>query len=131
MTIETDLTRIADALEKLVSMTGAPSIKEAETPAPKVVKQETQTPAPTSTLLPTSPAPKAAVPPQTVADSAPFKDTPALVAYAMQAYQKLGAVKGSQIQGILKDLGYDNINKVKPEHFAQFKARIEAALSEV
>jgi len=43
----------------------------------------------------------------------------------MQAYQEIGPENGAKIQGVLSGLGYNNINDVKPEHFAQFYAQIE------
>jgi phosphoribosylformylglycinamidine (FGAM) synthase PurS component len=44
----------------------------------------------------------------------------------MGAYKALGADKGQQIQGVLTSMGYQNINDVKPEHYAQLHAGVEA-----
>jgi hypothetical protein len=44
----------------------------------------------------------------------------------MSSYKTLGATKGSQIQGVLVSLGYQNINDVKPEHYGSLFAGIEA-----
>jgi hypothetical protein len=44
----------------------------------------------------------------------------------MASYKALGAAKGSQIQTVLTGLGYQNINDVKPEHYGQLFAGVEA-----
>ena len=36
----------------------------------------------------------------------------------MAAYREMGPAKGANIQGVLTSLGYQNINDVKPEHYA-------------
>lgn len=57
---------------------------------------------------------------------APFNDPKGLLEYVMGAYKALGADKGQQIQGVLTSMGYQNINDVKPEHYAQLHAGVEA-----
>ena len=49
-----------------------------------------------------------------------------MVKYVMEKYSALGAEKGAGIQGVMGDLGYTNINDIKPEHYAQMYAGIEA-----
>jgi hypothetical protein len=58
--------------------------------------------------------------------SAPFTDGKGLIDYVMGAYKALGPQKGSMIQGVLTNLGYQNINDVKPEHYGQLFAGVEA-----
>ena len=58
--------------------------------------------------------------------SAPFTDGKGLIDYVMASYKALGAAKGAQIQGVLVGLGYQNINDVKPEHYGQLFAGVEA-----
>ena len=58
--------------------------------------------------------------------SAPFTDGKGLIDYVMGAYKALGPQKGSMIQGVLTTLGYQNINDVKPEHYGQLFAGVEA-----
>jgi len=72
-----------------------------------------------------APAPVTAPAPQ-VTGGAPFSDGKGLIDYVMSAYKALGAAKGSNIQGVLVSLGYQNINDVKPEHYGQLFAGIEA-----
>jgi hypothetical protein len=61
-----------------------------------------------------------------VAGGAPFTDSKGLIEYVMTAYKALGPQKGAQIQGVLTNLGYQNINDVKPEHYGQLHAGIES-----
>ena len=49
---------------------------------------------------------------------APFSDPKGLIDYVMSTYKALGPQKGALIQGVLTGLGYQNINDVKPEHYA-------------
>jgi hypothetical protein len=58
--------------------------------------------------------------------SAPFSDPKGLIDYVMGAYKALGPQKGSLIQGVLVGLGYQNINDVKPEHYAALHTGVEA-----
>jgi hypothetical protein len=57
---------------------------------------------------------------------APFTDGKGLIDYVMGAYKALGPQKGAQIQGVLTGMGYQNINDVKPEHYGQLFAGVEA-----
>lgn len=84
-------------------------------------------------VIPVMPAPPAfmamaAQSPSPVATSAsaPFTDGKGLIDYVMSAYKALGAAKGANIQGVLTGMGYQNINDVKPEHYAALFAGVEA-----
>jgi len=68
-----------------------------------------------------APAPVAAAP-----VGAPFSDPKGLITYVMASYTALGPQKGAMIQGVLTGLGYQNINDVKPEHYGQLFAGVEA-----
>ena len=68
----------------------------------------------------------AAAPAAPVAQAAPFADGPGLIAYVMGAYKEMGPTKGAQIQGVLTQLGYQNINDVKPEHYGHLFQGVEA-----
>ena len=68
----------------------------------------------------------AAAPAAPVAAAAPFTDGPGLIAYVMGAYKEMGPTKGAQIQGVLTQLGYQNINDVKPEHYGSLYQGVEA-----
>ena len=87
-------------------------------PAPVVAAPVVAMPAPPTFM---APAPVAAAP-----VGAPFSDPKGLITYVMGAYTALGPQKGSMIQGVLTGLGYQNINDVKPEHYGQLFAGVEA-----
>jgi len=97
----------------------------------------TATPAPVTPLAPVMQAPAAPVmpappmfaPPAAPAPAptgAPFTDGAGLIAYVMGAYKEMGPQKGAQIQSVLTSLNYQNINDVKPEHYAALYQGVEA-----
>jgi len=100
------------------------------TPVAPVVAAPVTAPAPVVNPAPVMPAPPAfmaapvAVVP--VAAGAPFSDGKGLIDYVMASYKALGAAKGANIQGVLTGMGYQNINDVKPEHYAALYAGVEA-----
>jgi hypothetical protein len=77
---------------------------------------------------PAMPAPPTFAPaPQPVQQAGvPFNDGKSLIEYVMGRYKALGPEKGAQIQNVLTGLGYQNINDIKPEHYPQFHAGVEA-----
>jgi hypothetical protein len=108
---------------KLESSNVAPAAPVAPAPAPVVQVA----PVVTAPAMPAPPAFIAPVPaPAPVVAGAPFSDGKGLIDYVMSAYKALGAAKGSQIQNVLVSLGYQNINDVKPEHYGQLFAGVEA-----
>jgi hypothetical protein len=122
---------------KLESSNVAPAAPVAPTPAPvvqaapvlKTAEESAHIAAPVA-AAPAMPAPPAFVAPAPVAapapTGAPFSDGKGLIDYVMGAYKALGAAKGAQIQNVLVGLGYQNINDVKPEHYGQLFAGVEA-----
>jgi hypothetical protein len=105
------ITSAAPAAPQTVTVQPAPA--PVAPPAPVVAM-----PAPPTFM---APAPVAAVP-----VGAPFSDPKGLITYVMASYTALGPQKGAMIQGVLTGLGYQNINDVKPEHYAQLFAGVEA-----
>lgn len=95
-----------------------------EAPAPLVQPAA----APVVPVVPAMPAPPVFVAPAAapVASGAPFTDGKGLIDYVMNSYKVLGPQKGAQIQGVLTGLGYQNINDIKPEHYGQLYAGVEA-----
>jgi hypothetical protein len=85
------------------------------------------TPAPVA-AAPAMPAPPSFVAPAPAPapTGAPFSDPKGLIDYVMGAYKALGPQKGAQIQSVLTGLGYQNINDVKPEHYAALHTGVEA-----
>jgi len=95
----------------------APVVQAAPAPVAAPVAAAPAMPAPPSFVAP-APAP--------VASGAPFSDGKGLIDYVMGAYKALGPQKGAQIQTVLTGMGYQNINDVKPEHYAALHTGIEA-----
>lgn len=96
-------------------------------PAPSAPQTFTA-PAPAAPA-PVMPAPPSFVAPAPVAAApagAPFSDPKGLIDYVMTSYKTLGPQKGAQIQTVLTSMGYGNINDVKPEHYGQLYAGVEA-----
>ena len=119
-----DLTAAVNALTTALNQrtggAGAPIVPQAAAPV-----AATPAPAPTMPTLPTfaaAPAPAPAAPVQ----GAPFTDGAGLIAYVMGAYKEMGPTKGALIQGVLTQLGYNNINDVKPEHYGSLYQGVEA-----
>ena len=73
------------------------------------------------------PAPPAFVAPAAAPapTGAPFSDNKGLIDYVMGAYKAMGPQKGAAIQNVLTQLGYQNINDVKPEHYGALFAGVE------
>ena len=118
------VTALTAALNQRAGGAGAPIVQQAAAPvaqqfaAPQPPAAQQQMPA-----LPTfAPAPAAAAPVQ----GAPFTDGQGLIAYVMGAYKDMGPTKGALIQGVLTQMGYQNINDVKPEHYGSLFQGVEA-----
>ena len=98
-------------------------------PAPVVAAPVAAAPVVAAPVMPAPPAfmaaPVAAPASVAVAAGAPFTDGKGLIDYVMSAYKALGAAKGANIQGVLVGMGYQNINDVKPEHYAALFAGVE------
>ena len=107
---------------KLESSNVAPAAAVAPAPAPVVQAAPVAAP-----VMPAPPAFVAPAPaPAPVATGAPFSDGKGLIDYVMASYKTLGSAKGAQIQNVLTQLGYQNINDVKPEHYGALFAGVEA-----
>jgi len=147
MSMEHEFSRIADALEALVAQIAkAPQYNPAPAPvaapvavpvaAPVLATPVVPAPAPFVAPSPVAPAPVPAAPvtpPAAVSsaaaspsESAPFSDGKGLLSYVMESYKAMGPIKGAQIQGVLASLGYQNINDVRPEHYAALHKGVEA-----
>ena len=113
---------------KLESSNVAAPAPVAPTPAPVVQAAPVAAPVTVSvTAAPAMPAPPSFVmpAPAPAASGAPFSDGKGLIDYVMSAYKALGPQKGALIQGVLTGLGYQNINDVKPEHYAALHTGVE------
>lgn len=138
MSLENEIKKLTAAVETLTAAMNngaAPAVAVESTPVAPVEPAAVSTPpiatsAPETPQVaaPVAPAPVAEAPaaPAPVATAAPFADSAALTKYVMEKYQALGAEKGGQIQGVLQNLGFSNINDVTPDKYAEFHAGVEA-----
>jgi len=128
MSLETKIEALTAAVvaltAKLESSNVAPAAPVAPAPAP-VVQAAPVVAAPAMPAPPAFVAP-APAPAPVAAGSAPFSDGKGLIDYVMASYKALGAAKGANIQSVLVNLGYQNINDVKPEHYGALFAGVEA-----
>jgi hypothetical protein len=133
MSLENEIKTLAAAVialtAKIEGINVAPAAPVAQAPAPVAAPLTVTVPTPAPVAAPVMPAAPTFVAPApvaAVAAGAPFNDAKGLLEYVMGAYKALGAEKGQQIQGVLTSMGYQNINDVKPEHYAQLHAGVEA-----
>lgn len=138
MSLETEIKTLAAAVialtAKIEGINVAPAAPVAQAPAPVAAPVTVTVATPASVAapvaapvaMPAAPSFAAPAPVAAVAAGAPFNDPKGLLEYVMGAYKALGAEKGQQIQGVLTSMGYQNINDVKPEHYAQLHAGVEA-----
>lgn len=105
-----------------VAPTPAPVVQAASAPVTVTVVDTPVAAAPAMPAPPTFVTPAPAPAPT----GAPFSDPKGLIDYVMGAYKALGPQRGAMIQGVLTGLGYQNINDVKPEHYGQLHAGVEA-----
>lgn len=134
MSLENEIKNLAAAVIALtakiegINVAAPVPVAQAPVAAPTPVAAPVATPAPVAApvAMPAAPSFVAQAPVAAVAAGAPFNDPKGLLDYVMGAYKALGADKGQQIQGVLTGMGYQNINDVKPEHYAQLHAGVEA-----
>ena len=60
------------------------------------------------------------------AGGAPFTDGKGLIDYVMTIYKELGPEKGAKIQGVLTEMGLQNVNELRPTEYDAFYAKVEA-----
>ena len=129
MSIEQKISELTAAVTALtaalVQRAGASTVLQAAAP---VAQQFAPAVAPAPTAMPTLPTFAAAPTPTPAAavQGAPFTDGAGLIAYVMGAYKEMGPTKGALIQGVLTQMGYQNVNDVKPEHYGALYQGVEA-----
>ena len=77
-------------------------------------------------VMPAPPSFEPVVEAAPVANAAPFTDGKGLIDYVMTVYKELGAEKGAGIQGVLAEMGLNNVNEVRPAEYGTFFAKVEA-----
>ena len=131
MSLETKIEALTAAVTALTAKLESSNVAlvASVAPAPSPVVQVASLAAPV-VAAPAMPAPPAFVAPAPaptpVAGGAPFADGKGLIDYVMASYKTLGPQKGAHIQNVLTGMGYANINDVKPEHYGQLFAGVEA-----
>lgn len=118
------VTALTAALTQRAGVSNVPQTQVSVNPAPIAAPQ--QAPAAQQQQMPALPTFAAAPTPAAPVQGAPFTDGQGLIAYVMGAYKEMGATKGAGIQGVLTQLGYQNINDVKPEHYGALYQGVEA-----
>lgn len=136
MSLELKIEALTAAVIALTAKMESGTVTSTAVAAPVVVAPAPVVAAPAPVAAPVVAAPVMPAPPAfmaapvaapvAVAAGAPFTDGKGLIDYVMGAYKALGAAKGANIQNVLTGLGYQNINDVKPEHYAALFAGIEA-----
>ena len=126
MSLESKIDKLTTTIETLIaamesSSVAKPTVTKKVEEAPKVEPVAEPTPEPVA-----EPTPEPVVEAAPVQSDAPFSDSQGLTTYVMSRYKALGAEKGASIQGVLQQLGYNNINDVKPEHYGDLYKGCEA-----
>ena len=143
--IESDLSRIATALELIAAALSAKPTKDvkdtpvavqAPVPAPVVAPVMPAAPFPVAAtpvvpvVVPVVAAPAPVVAPVVAAPVATsptaFSSKEEMTQFVINSYRALGAEKGAMIQGVLTAMGYANINDVDPARWGELKTGIEA-----
>ena len=100
----------------------APVIVKAEKFAPVV-----EAPAPVVEAAPVMPAAPTFEPVVEAASvDCPITDGKSLIDFVMTVYKELGAEKGSKIQGVLTEMGLQNVNEVRPTEYVEFYQKVMA-----
>lgn len=130
-----ELTKAVIALTELIGKIEAGKTADpvASKPAPVVapiepvtlVAQVTPVETIVAPVMPAAPTFEPACPTHDVA-KAPFTDGKGLIDYVMTAYKEMGAEKGAQIQGVLVEMGLQNVNELRPTEYDAFFAKVEA-----
>ena len=144
--LETKIEALTQAVIALTELIG--KIEAGTIPQPTSVKvPEAEKPLPVTAPAPvvtapapvvTAPAPVVTTPVMPAAPTfepvveapagakAPFTDGKGLIEYVMSAYKEMGAEKGAKIQGVLTELGLQNVNELRPTEYDAFYTKVEA-----
>ena len=94
-----------------------------EKPAPVVEPVPVVEAAP---VMPAAPTFEPVVEAAPAGNAAPFTDGKGLIDYVMTIYKELGPEKGAKIQGVLTEMGLQNVNELRPTEYDAFYAKVEA-----
>lgn len=122
------------SVEKTTTNIYAPLRTDDEVKSAPVVVKPAPMPEPLPVVLPPPAVAMPPVPtfapspvvPQVTHGKAPFNDAKGLMDYLMKSYTTLGSEKGAKIQDVMKMLGANAVNEVKPEQYDALFAGVEA-----
>jgi len=77
-------------------------------------------------VMPAAPTFEPVVEAAPAANAAPFTDGKGLIDYVMTIYKELGPEKGAKIQGVLTEMGLQNVNELRPTEYDAFYSKVEA-----
>ena len=126
-----ELTKAVIALTELIGKieAGKSNVESvASKPTPVAAPIETPAPAPVVEAAPVMPAAPTFEPvvEAPAGAKAPFIDGKGLIDYVMTAYKEMGAEKGAKIQGVLTEMGLQNVNELRPTEYDAFYTKVEA-----
>ena len=127
-----ELTKAVIALTELIGKIEAGKSNADPVPSkPTPVKAPIETPAPApvveaAPVMPAAPTFEPVVEAAPAANATPFTDGKGLIDYVMTIYKELGPEKGAKIQGVLTEMGLQNVNELRPTEYDAFYAKVEA-----
>ena len=126
-----ELTKAVIALTELIGKIEAGKTVDSVPSKPTPVKAPIETPAPApvvqaAPVMPAAPTFEPVVEAAPAANAAPFTDGKGLIDYVMTIYKELGPEKGAKIQGVLTEMGLQNVNELRPTEYDAFYSKVEA-----
>lgn len=91
-----------------------------------MIAVEKQIAAEAAPVMPAAPTFEPVVEAAPAGNAAPFTDGKGLIDYVMTIYKELGPEKGAKIQGVLTEMGLQNVNELRPTEYDAFYAKVEA-----
>ena len=126
-----ELTKAVIALTELIGKIEAGKSADSVPSKPAPVKAPIETPAPApvveaAPVMPAAPTFEPVVEAAPAGNAAPFTDGKGLIDYVMTIYKELGPEKGAKIQGVLTEMGLQNVNELRPTEYDAFYSKVEA-----
>lgn len=109
---------------KNVYLTDPKPAKAAKIEVP-VTEAEIVKESPVAPVMPAAPTFEPVVEAAPVANC-PITDGKSLIDYVMTVYKELGPEKGAKIQGVLTEMGLQNVNELRPTEYDAFYSKVEA-----
>lgn len=123
------LTQAVIALTEVILKIEARENQPVAAPVAAPVTIEAPAPAPVvqaAPVMPAAPTFEPVVEAAPAGNTAPFTDGKGLIAYVMEVYKELGPEKGAKIQGVLTEMGLQNVNELRPTEYDAFYSKVEA-----